>query len=281
MFKRKCRNPFLNDSFILVLILLNAWVLFFQCYDEKSVLLRTLDVGLMFCFLLEMFFKHRLLGWCGYWCDSWNRFDGTITLLSSLSLLQFFCPSGTGIPLGFLIALRVFRVFRFFLILRFIPSIDSIVSGTRRAIKSSYVILIAFGVISFIVSLISCCIYRHISPEYFGNPVRSFYSIFRLFTVEGWYEIPNTISDACSNGLCGAATKIYFIFLLFAGGIIGMSFINSIIVDAMVSDNNDDLIREINVLEHKIDALSEQISSASSPASPSSAASSDEQKPSV
>lgn len=253
------RNPFLNDGFILTLVLVNAWVLFFQCYDENSILLQLLDVTLMGCFLLEMFFKHRLLGWRGYWSDAWNRFDGIITILSSFSLLQFCCPSENSIPFGFLIALRVFRVFRFFLILRFIPSIESIVAGTKRAIRSSYVILLAFGVISFIVSLISCCIYRHVSPEYFGNPVRSFYSIFRLFTVEGWYEIPNNISDSCTFGWCGAATKIYFIFLLFAGGIIGMSFINSIIVDAMVSDNNDDLIEEIRSLERKIEELKEKI----------------------
>jgi voltage-gated sodium channel len=45
------------------------------------------------------------------------------------------------------------------------------------------------------------------------------------------------------------------VLLLIAGGIIGMSLINSIFVDAMVSDNNDELEKKIDRLEKKIDQL--------------------------
>ena len=38
-----------------------------------------------------------------------------------------------------------------------------------------------------------------------------------------------------------------------------MSFINSIFVDAMVSDNNDELEAEVKKLNEKIDALTEEI----------------------
>lgn len=246
---------FLNETFIFILILLNAVTLFLQCMHESSRLLLFFDTGFLFCFLIEMFFRLREMGWRGYWSDSWSRFDGTVTLLSSLSLLHFFAFLGFPISLESLILLRVFRVFRFFRILRFIPAMDSIIRGTKRAIQSSYVIVLAFLVIAFIVSLISCTLYRQTSPEYFENPIRSFYTIFRIFTIEGWYEIPNSIAASCEDGICGAATKIYFTFLLFVGGIIGMSFINSIIVDAMVSDNTEALESKISTLETKIDHL--------------------------
>lgn len=254
------KKLFLNDTFIFFLILINAVLLFMQCYRESPWLLR-LDSGLMVCFIIEMVVKLRHFGWCEYWKDRWNRFDGIITIFSSFSLLHFLlAASGGPLPLGVLIAFRIFRIFRFFRILRFLPAMDSMVNGTKRAIDSSYVILLAFGVITFIVSLVSCSFYRNISPEYFGNPLRSCYTIFRLFTIEGWYEIPNSVASACQVGFWGALTKVYFTVLLFTGGIIGMSFINSIIVDAMVSDNNDELIKKMDNLEAKIDHLTTLLS---------------------
>ena len=49
--------------------------------------------------------------------------------------------------------------------------------------------------------------------------------------------------------------KVYFSMLLFLGGIIGMSLINSIFVDAMVADNNDDVLKKLEqverILKHK------------------------------
>lgn len=48
-------------------------------------------------------------------------------------------------------------------------------------------------------------------------------------------------------------SKLYFILILLTGGIFGLSLVNSIFVDAMVSDNNEDL-------EKKVDELSKEIS---------------------
>jgi voltage-gated sodium channel len=39
------------------------------------------------------------------------------------------------------------------------------------------------------------------------------------------------------------------------GGILGLSLVNSVFVDAMVSDNNDELTKEVERLHEKIDAL--------------------------
>ena len=52
------------------------------------------------------------------------------------------------------------------------------------------------------------------------------------------------------------AVRIYFIALLFCGGILGMSLINSITVDAMVEDNNDDVKEQLRRIEEKINKIS-------------------------
>jgi len=110
---------------------------------------------------------------------------------------------------------------------------------------------------NFIIAVMSCSLYKDISPEYFGNPMTSFYSTFKIFTVEGWYDIPDKIS-AKSNNFIGGLTKLYFIFIMVTGGIIGLSLVNSIFVDAMVSDNNDELLEKVKSLEDKIDRLLEK-----------------------
>ncbi|HNP96888.1 MAG TPA: hypothetical protein PKJ63_14710, partial [Cyclobacteriaceae bacterium] len=104
------------------------------------------------------------------------------------------------------------------------------------------------------ISVLSCFMFRNIAHEYFANPLISFYTIFKIFTVEGWYEIPDFIAQN-SNETVGFLTKVYFILIVITGGIFGLSLVNSIFVDAMVSDNNEALEQKVSALEEKIDKL--------------------------
>lgn len=90
----------------------------------------------------------------------------------------------------------------------------------------------------------------------YNDDGHSLYSTFRLFTVEGWYEQPDAIANN-SSVAWGVFARIYFVILLFFDGIIGMSLINSIFVDAMAEDNNDELMKKVTDLEKKIDRLIE------------------------
>lgn len=93
---------------------------------------------------------------------------------------------------------------------------------------------------------------------YFGTPLRSIYSIFRVFTVEGWYEIPDAIAAATSP-LIGRITQFYFCALLAAFGILGLSFINSVFVDAMVADNNDDIKEQLERIEQRQERIEQHL----------------------
>jgi voltage-gated sodium channel len=46
---------------------------------------------------------------------------------------------------------------------------------------------------------------------------------------------------------------------LIVGGIIGMSFINSVFVDAMVSDNNEGIEEKLEELDKKLTALTQEL----------------------
>ena len=65
------------------------------------------------------------------------------------------------------------------------------------------------------------------------------YSIFKIFTVEGWYEIPEEI--ASKFGFFQSwLVKLYFILILFIGGIFGLSIVNSLFVEGMINNEDDD-----------------------------------------
>jgi voltage-gated sodium channel len=76
--------------------------------------------------------------------------------------------------------------------------------------------------------------------------------------VGGWYEIPDLIASR-SSSLVEILSKLYFVGLLLGGGILGLSLVNSIFVDAMVSDNNEELERQVTRLSDKIDILTQKM----------------------
>ena len=88
-------------------------------------------------------------------------------------------------------------------------------------------------------------------------PGVSLFTIFRLFTGDGWSEIPIQIAENSSEFM-GRLVRTTFAVLFFLGGILGLSFVNSIFVDAMTGDNNDEVLRRLEELEKKIDNLSRE-----------------------
>ncbi|MGB0432174.1 MAG: hypothetical protein ACPGLV_16985 [Bacteroidia bacterium] len=104
------------------------------------------------------------------------------------------------------------------------------------------------------VGILSFYLYKNLSPDFFGTPLKSLYSVFKVFTIEGWNVIPDSITKNLDD-FRSILTNVYFAFILLTGGIFGFSLVNSIFVDAMVSDNNDELEEKINRLENKIDQL--------------------------
>ena len=252
--RQKISELFLNDKIILTFIIANAAIIFAQESGVDQPWLFYLDIFITLVFVVEIIVKHYKYGVKNYWKDAWNRLDGVLVILSLPSLLEAFVPM--GINVSFILSLRVLRVFKFFRIIKFFPHIDELSKGIKRAIKDSYSVFFGFVIVIFIFALLNCSLFAKAAPEYFGTPLDSIYTVFKLFTVEGWYEIPDVIASYYSDSLfVNHVVKLYFSLLLIVGGILGLSLVNSVFVDAMVSDNNDELTKEVERLHEKIDAL--------------------------
>lgn len=249
---------FLNEAFIFSIILFNAIVIYLQVDGYEAPWLSIADHTCTILFLVEMIIKLSTWGAKTYFADGWNRMDATLVVLSMPSLLVLLTPNIACEQLSVLLVLRLLRVLKFFRLLRFFPNFATVMRGFSRAMSQTWGVLAAFVVLIFVFSLIACSLFRETTPEYFGSPLTAFYTIFRMFTIEGWYEIPDTVAANMASPWLSSAVRMGFCLLLIAGGIIGMSFINSIFVDAMVEDNNDEIKAQLDRIEKQLSELTKQ-----------------------
>ncbi|MBQ7690483.1 MAG: ion transporter [Muribaculaceae bacterium] len=244
-----------NERFILVAIMLNTVVMFLGGFWQGELWSELADASFTMLFLFEAAAKVSRNGWRAYWRNGWNRFDFVVLMIALPSLATPFIDqveAGNTI-----LSLRALRLFKSFRVLHFVPNIGKLLNGIKMACRASVLVFVAFVVFLAVFSILSFSIFAGVAPEFFGNPGLSLYSVFRLFTVEGWYEIPDAIA---TNGgaLWGVFARVYFSLLMFMGGIIGMSLVNSIFVDAMAGDNNDEVLSRLKGIEDQIRRLTKE-----------------------
>lgn len=250
------KKLFLNDKFILGLILINAAILFIGGYitlQSHMHIFLLADNLLTTLFIFELLFKLREFGIKNYFSSNWNKLDFFLIIISIPSLVSLIFSLNI-LDVSFLLVFRILRVFKAFRFFKFIPNIGQLVTGVQRALKASIFVLLGFIIYIFIIGILSFYLFQNSNSDYFSNPTISLYSTFKIFTVEGWFEIPEKISEHYSK-TTSFFIYLYFVFIVITGGIIGLSLVNSIFVDSMVSDNNDDIEKKIDQIDAKVSQL--------------------------
>ena len=250
------KKIFFSEKIMMLAITLNAIVIFLLTFPNTTCrnLLLQLDIFFIFLFVIEANIKLFYLKTKGYFADKWNIFDFLVTILS---LPVLFFPTSI---LSSILILRTFRLFRLLKLLEFIPNLKHLIVGLIRALKASVLVLISLLGFNIVLSILTTDLFGHIAPQYFGNPLISCYTIFQLFTLEGWAEVPQAIIEAGSFSTAQIGfIRLYFVLIVCSGGIFGISLANAIFVDEMTMDNNLDLERKIDNLSEKIEKLQLQL----------------------
>src|SRR6056297_3632827 len=84
------KKLFLNDKYILWIILLNAVTIFLQGFElerQHLNLIRIADNLFTILFIVEMIIKIREYRFSGYWRKYCNKFDAILVLLATPSLI--------------------------------------------------------------------------------------------------------------------------------------------------------------------------------------------------
>lgn len=253
--KNAIQSFFTNDRIILCLVLVNTIAIFIGGFFESSTILAWSDAFFTLLFLTEAIVKIDTYGWKTYWKDGWNRFDFFLTIVALPSLLNSFVEF--DLATNILLSLRALRIFKSFRLFKFIPNVNGLLKGFQVAARASLIVIIAFVVIVFVTSILASTLYSKIVPDLFGNPGVSLYTIFRYFSGDDWGAVPVRIAQNSSD-LIGHLSRTGFAIVFFFGGILGVSLVNSIFVDAMQDDDNAKILQKLEDLEKKLDKLEKE-----------------------
>ena len=258
---KKIRKPIINDRILLILILLNVFIIYLHSFDSFKfyyAILDILDVCFTIIFTLEITinilqsqgnnFKEKFLKFHN---DKWNKIDFYSVLLAFPSIGVLFVDD-LEIFAGFTM-LRTLRIFKILRVIEFIPEGKKISSKLLKALKGVFFIMVAFIIYSTIISLISVTLFKSSAPTFFSNAFDSFYTIFKIFSGDGFSDV---VAEIVSNSSLefGYFTKLYFVMIVFTGSILGLSLINSVFIDQMSTfDKKEE--EEINSLENKLDEI--------------------------
>ncbi len=231
-----------DERVVLGVIAFNMLVLFVSGFPavQSSAIHPILGVADYICllyFFIEIVVKVRAYGWAGFWSKGMNRFDFVIVALSAPGLVAPF--TGTT-DLSVLVVLRAFRLVRLIRVLRFIPHAEMLWAGILRALRASVALILALMVYNLVLGLMASNLFGSLSAQHFGDPLISIYTIFKVFTVEGWFEVPDQIAKTHSATLAWMV-RGFFVVAVVTGGLLGLSLTNAVLVDEMVMDNNTEL----------------------------------------
>jgi voltage-gated sodium channel len=243
-----------DERIVLWVIAFNMAIVFTRAFpgvmaSPVDLPLAVLDYACLVYFFVEISLKVRLTGFAVFWNRNLNRFDFMIVAVSVPALLAPFVQMD---DLSWLLVLRGFRLFRFLRVLRFIPNADRVWAGVLRALRASVGLIAALTLYNLVLGLMAARLFADVSPEHFGDPLLSIYTIFKVFTVEGWFDVPDAVAKS-HGGTVAWMVRAFFVWAVVTGGLLGLSLTNAVLVDEMVMDNNLEL-------EEQVTSLSVQLS---------------------
>jgi len=248
----------ISEPLVLTIIGLNAVAIvlsgFSHIREHFGEWITWVDYGCLLYFVAEAILKIRRNSFTNYWKRGWNKLDFIIVLGSSPLLLE---PIVGGSVQFFSIVL-VGRFLRFLRIMRFVPNSEKIWAGVSRALKASAAVFLTLFVLNIILAMGANALFGDVAPKHFGDPLKSAYTLFKVFTVEGWYEIPEEMAANGEDGGLVNMVRGYFVFAVFTGGILGLSLANAVFVDEMIADNNDRLEKMVTNLREELADKREQ-----------------------
>ena len=111
------------------------------------------------------------------------------------------------------------------------------------------ILLVFFSTLGYLLFSISI-------PSHFADPLIAGYTVFSLFTVEAWNEVPTlTAPDTLEYYMI----RGYVIAVIVFGSFFALSLANAIFIDEMVMDNNSDLEMKLEKLILIVESQSKQL----------------------
>ena len=246
----------ISEPAVITLIFISTLVLFLYEFpalrEQTGGVLLWIDYACVVYFLIEAILKIRVLTFQKYWASHLNKFDFFIVLFSLPVLLL---PVVDSRAFSVFLVLRLGRLIRFFRVLRFIPNIEHLLAGVKRSLRASVGVFVILFILNLAFAMGATMLFGEIAPKDFGDPLIATYTLFKVFTVEGWFEIPDRLAESGVSDHLILLLRFYFIIAVMIGGILGLSLANAIFVDEMTADNTYKVEGMVQDLQQKLGEL--------------------------
>jgi len=265
------QHPFIrwliSEKVVLTIIVINTIVLFLDAFpsireSRLGNIFFWIDYACILFFVIEALIKISILTFRTYWVSGWNKLDFLIVMAGLPFLVGPFLPSVDLEAFSIVLLLRLGRFLRFWRMMRFVPNAGHIWKGVIRSLRASVGIFLVLLGLNLILAMGANMLFHEVAPQYFGDPFLSIYSMFKVFTIEGWYEIPDQLAEQGISTSQLVLMRCYFSVAVLVGGILGLSLANAVFVDEMTTDNNDHLEEMVEKLQLEIEKNHEERSQA-------------------
>ena len=236
---------------IAALIIIQALIFFFGSFITA---LSKEDINLV-QFIIDVVFLGDVLkrmknSGREFFNSKWNLIDLSLIIGS---LILFWIPNS---QINTLTLLKVFRLFKLLGINARIPNIDNVTKKVISAGKASRSIFLVLIVLVIFFSILGWILFGNSVPQHFSDPLVSAYTVFSLFTLEGWNEIPAAVTTTSFDYYL---IRGFVISVILFGSFFALSLASAIFIDEMVLDNNEELEKKFEGLKLQIKSQSKQI----------------------
>eukprot|EP00112_Aurelia_sp_Birch-Aquarium-sp1_P010828 Seg2299.5 transcript_id=Seg2299.5/GoldUCD/mRNA.D3Y31 product="Cation channel sperm-associated protein 2" protein_id=Seg2299.5/GoldUCD/D3Y31 len=237
-------------NFMLILIILDSIVLGIQAeisetnhssHQYLKIFLDIFDYLSLLMFILEILLKW-VDGFFQFWKNGWNVFDFFVTVMSLVpELIEVAAPQDSDTKLKIVARnLRTFRILRSLKVVSRFAQLRIIVLTMLKALKSMAFILMLLATLLYIFAVTGTVMFTAHSKSTrkdihykhsFSGLVKSILTLFRLFTLDHWFEILIDLGKTSSNLFSKAYIVLWicvgaFIFKNVFTGIMVMNFQN-------------------------------------------------------
>jgi voltage-gated sodium channel len=222
----------LNDSrfhwFIIIAILVNAAVLGLMTLPLDATvvsLLQLIDDICLVIFCFEIGCKlivYRLR----FFRDGWNIFDFVVVAIALLP--------NTG-ALSVLRALRVLRLLR---LATAVPSMRRVINGMFAALPGGASVAGVLFIMYYVAAIIGVTLFKDV-PEHFGDIGTTFFTLFKMMTLEGWPDIASVVLEKHPHAW------IFFVSFIIFTTFTTLNLLFGIIVDAMEKAKEEEVREEM------------------------------------
>lgn len=207
------------QNLVIAIVVFNSVVLgllSIASYKEHTILL-LIDEWCLYFFVCEVCLK-LLIFRREFFKSGWNIFDSAVIALAVFPLLD----------VGSVVVLRLLRILKSVRMFSSISQLRFIIAVISRSLPSVLCIALLLLLVYYIYAIFGVHLFAGVSPNYFGDLGKTFFTLFQVMTGDSW-------SEAVARPIMGVYpySWMYFMSFIVIVSFVVLNMVIGVIVDSV------------------------------------------------